>query len=373
MKKILLILFLSIFTFSFLNAKVYQGEISQINNSQIILNKTGMFNSLFNFIGFKNQEIININNQTKYFLKQDNKEINFHDLKIGMYVLINTQETNPTKTSETVLKNNTYDYEEENNLSLFDLFSSKIQNFSLPPTTQEEVKPTSQCSNIENYVCGKDGKTYLNECMATEAKIIVDCLGKCPCKKTYTFNFLNIFNTTKPQKETNKIVYKSLDDYYAQYQQEKNKKTNKFLKDNQPLLLKEIISQEEKIEAMVYPNKAIPNETIAFSINPKFLLNKIYFPLHENEIDKQYSGLDDFETKLMFSIFLKDPTTNEVVATIQNKNRDYIRWLQNKNDHLGFTFRVIYDEKLKGYILSSPYKTEHNKNTELVSPVEDPG
>ena len=40
------------------------------------------------------------------------------------------------------------------------------------------------CPKIMNRVCGKDGKTYWNACLAKCSNTDMKCYGACPCKNT---------------------------------------------------------------------------------------------------------------------------------------------------------------------------------------------
>merc|ERR1712168_1087753 len=44
-------------------------------------------------------------------------------------------------------------------------------------------EPGCACKRNINYVCGVDGKTYENDCIADCFKTSVDCHGKCPCEE----------------------------------------------------------------------------------------------------------------------------------------------------------------------------------------------
>lgn len=59
--------------------------------------------------------------------------------------------------------------------------SSETPDSPLPITVQVsgEVIPEKTCSTQGNTVCGKDGKTYANACLATKAHTDVQKLGKC--------------------------------------------------------------------------------------------------------------------------------------------------------------------------------------------------
>ena len=40
------------------------------------------------------------------------------------------------------------------------------------------------CPRDIHNVCGEDGKTYMNECLAKCGSVAIKCDGNCPCKKS---------------------------------------------------------------------------------------------------------------------------------------------------------------------------------------------
>ena len=64
-------------------------------------------------------------------------------------------------------------------ICLFVIIQGKIS------TGDKPLSPKSCfCPRISSKVCGSDGKTYLNSCLAKCARVDVDCKGKCPCVMT---------------------------------------------------------------------------------------------------------------------------------------------------------------------------------------------
>ena len=49
------------------------------------------------------------------------------------------------------------------------------------PTPYSTIQPECGCNRMYSPVCGDNGQTFSNDCLAGCAKVQIKCVGECPC------------------------------------------------------------------------------------------------------------------------------------------------------------------------------------------------